>query len=198
MADMSVVRRRLLKGATALPVATLGGCVVAPYGPYYRPTAEHPGATYKGAWCNGVAGPKAVIELPLAPGVLLSARAQREYAERERAELPLRVTLDVPPASPVRFAGRELRVVEQGSGRTIGGATRMRAFRYATLSPDSWIDPIRVRPGGAEGTPLDDQAPYGNATVRVSLEPASCRTGSSSTDWRCCATAADSACPRSR
>jgi hypothetical protein len=171
MADGLVFRRRLLKGAAALPFAALGGCVVAPYGPYYRPTAEHPGATFKGAWCNGVAGPKSVIELPLAPGMLLSARAQREYSERDRAELPLRLTLSVPPTAPVRFAGSELRVVEKDGRRTIGSAATMRAFRYAALEPDGWIDPVRARPSGAAGTPFNEKEPFGKAIVRVSLPP---------------------------
>jgi hypothetical protein len=167
--DHGSTRRRMLKGVAALPAAALGGCVVTPYGPYYRPSADHPAAAYKGAWCNGVAGPKSVIEIPLAPGVLLTARAQREYVERDRAELPLRLTLTLLPTAPARFAGSELRVVEQGSGRTLAGTPKIRAFRYATLDADPWIDPARVRPSGAIGTPLDSTAPHGTASVRVTL-----------------------------
>jgi hypothetical protein len=116
-----------------------------------------------------VAGPKSVIEIPLAPGVLLTARAQREYEERDRAELPLRLTLTLPHAAAARFAGAELRVVERGSGRELPGTPKIRVFRYATLNADQWIDPVRVRPSGAAGTPLDSAAPQGKASVRVTL-----------------------------
>jgi hypothetical protein len=162
-------RRRLLKGATALPVVALGGCVVVPYGPYYRPAADHPKVAYKGAWCNGVAGPLSVIEISLAPGVLLTARAQRENADRRRAELPLRLTLTLPPTAPARFVGSELRVVEQASGRSLAGTPIISAFRYATVEADRWIDPLRMRPSGAAGRPLDNAAPQGRASVRVTL-----------------------------
>ncbi|MGZ9032436.1 MAG: hypothetical protein ACXW2G_13755, partial [Burkholderiaceae bacterium] len=98
--------------ALATAMAMLGGCVVTPYGPYYRPSAEHAAATVKGAWCQGVAGPKTTLELPLAPGVDLTARAQRGYVERDRPELPLRIEITLPAAQPARFASAALRVVE--------------------------------------------------------------------------------------
>ena len=164
-------RRCLLKAAIALAAAGSAGCVVAPYGPYYRPSTEHPAATYKGAWCQGVAGPKAVVELPLAPGVTLTARAQRGYAERDRPELPLRIEFTVPPHQPARFAGATLGVVGARSGKALGQAPEVTVYRYATLPADAWIDPARIRPSGAAGTALKADAPHGSASLRVSLEP---------------------------
>lgn len=148
----------------------LGGCVVAPYGPYYRPTTEHPAAKFKGAWCQGVAGPKSVVELPLASGVLLTARAQRGFVERDRPELPLRIEITLPAQQPARFGGT-VRVIESGTGKALGGAPEVSVFRYATLKADGWVDALHVRPSGAAGTPLKADAPYGDATLRVSFEP---------------------------
>lgn len=166
-------RRRLLKAAAAVSLAAAGlaGCVVAPYGPYYRPSTEHPAATYKGAWCQGVAGPKAVVELPLVPGVTLTARAQRNYVERDRPELPLRIEFTLPPYQPARFASATLGVVDARSGKALGQAPEVTVYRYATLPADAWIDPARIRPSGAAGTPLKANAPHGSAGLRVSLEP---------------------------
>ena len=156
-------RRRLLQAALALPATTLlAGCVVTPYGPYYRPSTAHPGARHKGAWCRGVAGPPAVIELPLAPGVLLTAVAQREYLERNRPELPLRIKLTLPPA-PARFVDGALRVTV--GGETIGSAPQVSVFRYAPLPADGWIDPARVRPSGALAAGADHVGPNGKATL---------------------------------
>lgn len=163
-------RRRLLQGAAAVPAAALGGCIATPYGPYYRPSSTHPQATLKGAWCGGVAGPKSVIELPLAPDVTLTARAERDYPERDRTELPLRVTLTLPASQPARFGSARLEVVELGSGKSVANEPEVRAFRYAALPADAWIDPTRVRPSGAAGTPLSEER-YGSASVRVSMEP---------------------------
>jgi hypothetical protein len=157
--------------ALALASSMLGGCVVAPYGPYYRPSTEHAAATLKGAWCQGVAGPKSVIELPLAPGVQLTARAQRNYVERERPELPLRIEISLPAQQPMRFGAATVRVVETGTGKPLGGSPEVTVFRYATLKVDGWVDPARVRPSGAAGTPLKADAPHGDATLRVSFEP---------------------------
>lgn len=156
-------RRRLLRSALALPAAALlAGCVITPYGPYHRPSAVHPGARYKGAWCRGVAGPPAVIELPLAPGVLLTAVAQREYLERNRPELPLRIKLTLPPA-PARFVDSALQVT--AGGKTIGGAPQVDVFRYVPLPADGWIDPARVRPSGTLAAGADHVGPNGKATL---------------------------------
>ncbi|HET9024658.1 MAG TPA: hypothetical protein VFN64_08800, partial [Burkholderiaceae bacterium] len=164
-------RRRLLKAAIALASAGLAGCVVAPYGPYYRPSTAHPLATYKGAWCQGMAGPQAVVELPLAPGVALTARTQRNYPERNRPELPLRIEFTLPPNQPARFASATLWVVDARSGSALGQASEITVYRYATLPADAWIDPARVRPSGAAGTASRADAPHGSASLRVSLEP---------------------------
>ncbi len=163
-----LLRRRLLKAAVALPALLLAGCVVTPYGPYHRPSAEHPSVRTKGAWCSGAAGPPSVIELTLAPGVVLSAAAQREYAERDRPELPLRVTLTLPPA-PARFADDRLQVLVGGTPLDI--APQVRVFRYARLAPDAWVDPVRVRPSGATANGLEHAGPHGSATLQVSVGP---------------------------
>lgn len=163
-------RRRLLKGALAVPATALGGCIATPYGPYYRPSSGHPTATYKGAWCNGVAGPRSIVELSLAPGVTVTARAERDYTERDRPELPLRVTFTLPPTQPARFQSKRLSVTETGSGRALGSQPDVRVFRYATLPVDAWIDPARVRPSGTAGFPLKDEERHGSAGMRVSME----------------------------
>lgn len=171
MSSANQTRRRLLKSAVAVPAAALGGCVAMPYGPYYRPSSSLPGATLKGAWCNGVAGPKSNIEVPLAPDVTLTARAERDYLERDRPELPLRLTITLPARQPARFANARLAVIEASSGKALGGEPQVHAFRYASLPADAWVDPARVRPSGAAGVPLKADAPNGSARVRVSLEP---------------------------
>jgi hypothetical protein len=164
-------RRRPWWAGLALSTAMLAGCVVTPYGPYYRPSVDHPAAVLKGAWCQGVAGPKTALVLPLAPGVDLTARAQRQYAERDRRELPLRIELTLPAGQPARFAGDTLRVIELGSGKPLGSAPEVTVHRSATLAADGWVDPVRLRPSGAAGTPVQDDAPHGRATLRVDVEP---------------------------
>jgi hypothetical protein len=163
-------RRRLVFGAAALPVAGLAGCVVTPYGPYYRPSTDGP-ATYKGAWCQGVAGPRTVVELELAPGVALTARADRGFAERDLRELPLRLSLALPPTEPARFLGDHVRIVEAGGRRSLGTVREIHTYRYATFPARAWIDPARVRPSGAVGTPLKADEPHGRARLRVAVEP---------------------------
>lgn len=163
-------RRRLLKGALAFGGTALAGCVVAPYGPYYRPSTAAAGARYRGAWCQGRAGPVAVVELPIAPGVTMTARAQRDFLERDRPELPLRLALTVPAGLPLRFADARLPVVETGSGRTIPADVRVHVYRHARLEPGDWIDLPRIRPGGLAGAPQKSEAPHGSARLQASFE----------------------------
>lgn len=110
-----------------------------------------------------------MIDLPLASGVLLTARAQRGFVERDRPELPLRIEITLPAQQPARFGGA-VRVVESATGKALGSAPEVTVFRYATLKADGWVDPLHVRPSGAAGTPLKADAPYGDATLRVSFE----------------------------
>lgn len=158
-------RRRLLQAALALPAsAMLGGCVATPYGPYHRPSVAHPAARFKGAWCNGVAGPPAAIELPIAPDALLTAVAQREHSERNRPELPLRISLRL-PSLPARFADASMQIT--AGGAPIGGAPQVNVFRYVRLPADGWIDLPRLRPSGAVAAGLDPAVPYGKASLEL-------------------------------
>lgn len=165
---MNPTRRRLLLGAAAAPASVLGGCVVAPYGPYHRPVTEHAAARLKGAWCRGLSGPQAVIEIPLAAGVLLTATAQREPLDRARSVLPLRITMTLPPASS-RFAEAELRVADS-SGRRFGTPAQMRVFRRARLPADGWIDPARVRPSGTHAQATPFAGAHGAAHLELALD----------------------------
>jgi hypothetical protein len=156
-------RRRLLFGAISLPLAAaLSGCVVAPYGTYYRPSNPDPSATFKGAWCQGRAGPTTTIELALGDGLLLTARA-----ERDRSELPLRLVLEVPAQLPVRFTADRLRIVETASGRPIDAPMTVRAVGRATLPPTATVVPRQLRPAGGAVLALDPQAPHGQAFLRA-------------------------------
>jgi hypothetical protein len=163
---MANVRRRLLLGTLALPLApALTGCIVAPYGAYYRPQSADPGARYKRAWCQGQAGPTTRIELPLDGGVTLSARAERDYPERNRPELPLRFSLTLPGGVLARFEGERLQIVGAG-GAAIDAPVTVLASGGATLLANAWIDAAALRPAGARASAAAD--PHGRARIRVS------------------------------
>jgi hypothetical protein len=163
---MANVRRRLLLGTLALPLApALTGCIVAPYGVYYRPQSADPGARYKRAWCQGQAGPTTRIELPLDGGVTLSARAERDYPERNRPELPLRFSLTLPGGVLARFEGERLQIVGAG-GAAIDAPVTVLASGGATLLANAWIDAAALRPAGARASAAAD--PHGRARIRVS------------------------------
>lgn len=165
---MTSTRRRLILGAAAAPVSVLGGCVVAPYGPYHRPVTHHSAARLKGAWCRGLSGPPAVIEIALAPSVLMTATAQREPLDGDRTVLPLRITMTLPPVSS-RFAEGGVRVSDD-SGRVFGTPAQMRVFRRARLPADGWIDPARVRPSGARAQATPFAGVNGAAHLELALE----------------------------
>ncbi len=164
---MAIVRRRLLLGTLALPLApALTGCIVAPYGAYYRPESADPGARYKRAWCQGQAGPATRIEMPLDGGVTLSARAERDYPERSRPELPLRLSLTLPGGVPARFEGERVQIVASG-GATIDAPVTVLAAGGVRLPADAWVDAAALRPAG-RATVDAVEHPNGRAWIRVS------------------------------
>ncbi|MDZ7653584.1 MAG: hypothetical protein U5L03_14065 [Burkholderiaceae bacterium] len=163
---MANVRRRLLLGALALPLApALTGCIVAPYGAYYRPQSADPGARYKRAWCQGQAGPTTRVEFQLDGGVTLSARAERDYPERSRPELPLRLSLTLLGGVPARFEGERVQIVGADGAATDAPVTVL-ASGGVTLPADAWVDVTALRPAGVRAGAAAD--PHGRARIRVS------------------------------
>lgn len=163
---MENARRRLLLGALALPLApALTGCVVAPYGPYYRPQSADPGARYRRAWCQGQAGPTTRVELQLEGGVTLSARAERDYPERSRPELPLRLSLTLPGSRAAQFEAARLQIVSAG-GAAIDAPMTVLAAGGVTLPADASVDATVLRPAARviEGA---TEHPYGRAGIRL-------------------------------
>ncbi len=160
------LRRRLLLGALAAPLA---GCIATPYGTYYRPESADPAATFKRAWCQGQAGPVTRIEVKLDGGITLSARAERDYLERSRPELPLRVELTVPGRQAARFEDERLQIIAR-SGVAIDAPVTVLAYGGATLAADAWVDPLLLRPAGGVGTPAvaAGDEPQDRAWFRVS------------------------------
>ncbi len=149
---MANARRRLLLGALVLPLApALTGCIVAPYGTYYRPRSADSAARFKRAWCQGQAGPTTRVEFQLDGGVTLSARAERDYLERDRPQLPLRLSLTLPGSVAARFEGERVQMVAR-SGATIDAPVTVRAA---------------LRPAG-RATAGAVEHPHGRAGIRVS------------------------------
>jgi hypothetical protein len=164
---MANVRRRLLLGTLALPLApALTGCIVAPYGAYYRPQSADPAARYKRAWCQGQAGPTTRVEFQFDGGVTLSARAERDYLERSRPELPLRLSLTLPGGVPARFEGERVQIVGAG-GAAIDAPMTVRASGGVTLRADAWVDVAALRPAGRAAVGATEQ-PHGRASIRLS------------------------------
>ncbi len=154
-------RRALLLGALALPLA---GCVAMPYGTYYRPSTPDAGARLRRAWCGGQAGPATMLELDAPAGVRLTVRAERDYGERQRPDLPLRLEITLPPQQSVRFLGPTLELREAGSGRPIAAAQSVRVLSRVTLAAADRVDAIALRPAGTAATARDGEAPHGRAS----------------------------------
>lgn len=164
---MANAHRRLLLGALALPLApSLTGCIVAPYGTYYRPHSADPGARYKRAWCQGQAGPTTRIEFQFDGGVTLAARAERDYPERDRAQLPLRLSLTLPGSQSARFESERMQIVASG-GAPIDAPVTVLAAGGVTLPADAFVDAAALRPA-ARATAGAVEHPHGRAWIRVS------------------------------
>lgn len=154
-------RRRWLLGAASLPLA---GCVAMPYSPYHRPSAPDPSARGVRAWCGGTAGPVTRLEIDAAPGVKITARAERDYGERDRRDLPLRVAIELPRDRPVRLDPPALEV-RSGRDGVLKIAANTRISGGARLGATDEVDVDALRPGGRRGVATDRLAPRGWAVL---------------------------------
>jgi hypothetical protein len=160
MADTQtpVARRALLRAAAVLPLASLGGCVVAPYGTYHRPSSTLAGAQLGKAWCQGQAGPETRLQADL-QGVRLSVRTERQPRGSPPGVL-LFAELTLPPGQLLHWQGAPRVLVE---GRPLAVTPQVSARRSQDLGADQWVDVVALRPGTAS---VDAQAPYGTLHVR--------------------------------
>ena len=172
MADMQapLARRALLRAAGLLPLVSLGGCVVAPYGTYHRPSSALPGAQLGKAWCQGQSGPETRLQADL-QGVRLSVRTEPQPRGGPPGLL-LFAELTVPPGQLLHWQG-EPRVLAEG--RPLALVPQVSARRSLLLAPGQWADVVTLRPGTIA---MDAQAPYGSLLVRpapVSEQPSRVR-----------------------
>ena len=146
-------RRRLCVTAASLPLA---GCVVAPYGPYYRPATAQPGAQERRAWCQGAAGPVTGVDMDLGGGVRLRASTDRLQV----AGWPLRIEITLPRQTALRFT-EPVRLVS--GGKTLETPLAAVALRTVAVDPTAWSEPQSLRPG----LPGTGDAPHGELKVRT-------------------------------
>lgn len=120
---MSPTRRTALfalGAAVALP-----GCVIAPYGTYYRPVTSHGNVSWRRAYCGGKAGPTTGVRLDLGnalaieissalnPGSLTGLSLQLVF------ELPARTTLAID--GPIRLQSGDTLVQAELKDPVYGG-----------------------------------------------------------------------------
>jgi hypothetical protein len=160
MADRQapLARRRLLRAAGLLPLASLAGCVVAPYGSYHRPSSSLAGAQLGKAWCQGQSGPETRLQADL-QGVRLSVRTEPQPRSGPPGIL-LFAELTVPPGQLLHWQGEPRVLVE---GRPPAVSPQVSARRSLLLAAEQWADLVTLRPGSVA---MDPQAPYGSLLVR--------------------------------
>lgn len=158
-----LARRALLRAAAVLPLASLGGCVVGPYGSYHRPSAPLAGAQLGRAWCQGQSGPETRLHADL-QGLRLSVRTERQSRSGPPGVLLL-AELDLPPGQLLHWQGQPRVLVD---GRPLAVTPVVRARRSQVLGAGEWVDLLALRPGTAS---TDAQAPYGTLLVRPAPVP---------------------------
>jgi len=101
MIPMTLSRRATLiaLGATV----TLPGCVIAPYGTYYRPVASRGLASARRAYCGGKAGPNTGLRIDL--GGALAIEVSSVLDPGSLTGLSIRLELDVPPRTELVIDG---------------------------------------------------------------------------------------------
>lgn len=153
-----LARRSLLRAAGLLPLASLAGCVVAPYGSYHRPSSSLAGAQLGKAWCQGQSGPETRLQADL-QGVRLSVRTEPQPRSGPPGIL-LFAELTLPPGQLLHWQGEPRVLVE---GRPLAVVPQVSARRSLLLATEQWADVVALRPGSVA---VDSQAPYGSLLVR--------------------------------
>jgi len=154
-----VRRRALLRAAALLPLGTLGGCIVAPYGTYHRPSADQPGARLVRGWCQGRAGPETGIDLEFA-GLRLHARTEPVRVGTPTV-LWLSAVLTVPAGAALHWPAAPRLLAD---GRTMPVEPTVSARRAHDVAAGQWLEADRLRPGRGA---VDPASPFGALALRL-------------------------------
>ena len=134
-----------------LPLA-LAGCVPAPYGSYYKPVYPDPSSIITKPYCGGMAGPPTQLSFTGPEGIKLSISATKAYAEKDRKDWPLSLSIDIPKGSTFRFLeeGYEIAYTPSDKGSMVRG--EILVSTAVTLPANAWIDVDQVGPTSADLT----------------------------------------------
>lgn len=168
IAPNSSARRRWLLGGLALATSGVTGCVVAPYGPYYK-AEPPPGAKPRRGWCQGAAGPVTGVELDLGGGLQLTAGT--DSASSPSQGVTLSVQLNLPPNVPLQLAAQPLRLVA-GGDRALPVEPTVRAWRFLTITPGEWVTPQALRPGAGPQDAVQPEFANGRIGISYQADPA--------------------------
>lgn len=164
--DRTLSRRQWCGRALALAgAAALGGCVVTPYGTYYRPSTAQPGAVERRGWCQGKAGPVTALDIDLGRGLRMEARTDRAEPSGHR----LRLLLTVPADTALRLAGPARLLT--ADGQAIALAWSASARRAVPVQAGQWFDPRQLRPGSGAAAARDREAPFGSLFLQAQPVP---------------------------
>jgi len=126
----------------------LAGCLPAPYGTYYRPSLDVPGATAVRQSCGGQAGPPSRLRAPLAPSVRLDLSAASALSSPPT--LGLDFTLS--PGATLRFASAQATLdgaTPVAPRLSVSARTVVAADAVVDLAADDWKDRVKALAGPA-------------------------------------------------
>lgn len=143
---MKTCRQSLFPFALLACLTSLGGCLPAPLGKYYKPYYPDSSATYSGDACGGKAGAPAALTLALADGVSLSINAWRSYGEKSRLDRPLHISLQLPKDVRLQFLSDEIRVGGKADDEGQKISAPLDIFASVMLDSDQFVDLQKIAP----------------------------------------------------
>lgn len=152
---MSAVAVRI--AAAAALAVTVAGCVVFPYGPYWKPQVVTSGVPvdYRQAWCGEQVGPFSRARVRLADGTRVELRIEDKPA-------PYVFVLLSPATTPLELGATQSIAPASGSGAAVTVPTVLRRSVYANGRYDINRDgPLRVGPDERAALSLEVPIPAG-------------------------------------
>lgn len=138
---------KISSGISLLAVlGLLSGCIPAPLGKYYKPIYSDASATYTGDQCQGQAGAPASLSFVIADGVTINVNTIRTYGEKDRKDLPLRISIGVPTGTQIQFLSDEISISNSLQGQGKGISPDVDIGANVVIASDEVVDFSKIAP----------------------------------------------------
>ncbi len=148
----------------------LQGCIPAPYGPYYKPSYPDSSAALIKEYCQGQAGPPAILTFTGPEEVRFSVSAARKYMlDDKRADRPLRISINVPAGTQFQFLTDGIGISDKAGDPGMLMRPDMEVNAATTFATDTAFDFDKLAPTSTLAAATSPEAKAGKMLGKMHI-----------------------------